>query len=314
MSKLMTRPTSHKRPHTTKEDLLAVGDHSTGLVTIYNLLTLEWYTITPSQSVVSSLTFSPAGRSLLITYGHVPKNETVFVHHLDRKQTKNLPGSAPAVWINDSSIIMVRDNKVLLRYDIEEKSEQTLHKSFSPIRHIASDGKVVVYAGSEDETAPEKQLTEIQFSRIDGFNHEIFARMNCPLEQLEIFNSMLFVATSWNGSASDTRRLRIFDLGGELISEFAYDSGHGHGYPKYAHLKSRDATFISTTGVNGYVPFVDISKRRRVTINLDDNDKIKSARETWISVQLNEGEKGHLYLSLLSHEGAFALYEIEDIK
>ena len=291
-----------------KDELLAVGDYATGAVIIYDLKSSEFYNIAPMKSVVSSLMFSPDGKQLLISYGHVTKIDSVFVHNTDKKYTKTLHGSAPTNWINNSTVAYVKNDKQLCVYDITNETEQVIHTASHPIKNIASDGDIIVFAETVDETRSEKQLTNIYIGRLNDFHPETISRTECPLEQLEIVNGMLFIATSWNGSLHDTRKFYIQNLDGELVSEFTNDSGHGHGYPKYAYLDSGDSVFVSTTGINGFVPVVDLTKNRRMTLKRDSSNS--SFKETWISVQINENEDKHMYLSLLSHDGIFALYDV----
>jgi len=287
-----------------KDKIFALGDYSTGAITIYDLASNTHYTISPQKSFIGQLDFSSDGRFLSIMCGY-GSNSIVYILKLSSRELITVQGSGPVSWVDDRRIILLR-NRTIVVYDVINASEEVLYESCSEITHLTTDGRLVVYVESDNK------VSTIHSGDLNKFTPSSFLRVGCDLEQIDLIGGSLIIATSWNGSSSDGSKLKLVGLDGELFHEFIYESGYGHGYRKYSVLELESSVYFSMTGKNGFVPFFDLSKHnKKIKIRIRQQSDQPLSVERWVSVQLNEKESGFLWLSLLSHEGIFALFGID---
>jgi len=289
-----------------EDRLFALGDYSTGTVVVYDLESSQTFAVAPEESIVSQLEFSPDGKTLAIGYGHESSSTCCYALRLASRELVRLPGGRPFTWIDDHRVILLRDRRVLVEYDIKEESEAVLHKSYGDVSHVIAEGQAVFFAKSSEE------LTEIECAETGGFSGVTVARVAGRLEQLQAVAGKMILATSWRGAPGDSSRIVVLDLSGKVLAHFLYDAGYGHAYPKYGFRHSNSTTYLATTGLVGTIPVIALGTRcRESRINLREHLEHQVRETRWVSVQLDIDEKDGVYLSLLSHEGQFALFKLK---
>jgi len=288
-----------------KDKLFALGDYSTGAITVYDLASNTCYALSsPTKAFVGQLDFSLDGKFLSIVCGH-GSNSIVYILRLSSRELITMQGSGPVSWIDDRRIIFLRSQTIVV-YDVADASEKILCDSHSKITHLTTDGQFIVYVESDNKAST------IYSGDLNNFTPTSFLRLGCDLENIDLISGNLIIASSWSGESSDSSKLKLVGLDGELLHEFIYDSGYGHGYHKYSFLELGSSVYFSMTGKNGIVPVLDVSKRNiEIKVRINNHGDQPLSVERWVSVQLNEKESGFLLLSLLSHEGVFTLFGID---
>jgi len=287
-----------------KDKIFALGDYSTGAITIWDLESNTQHAVAPQKTYIGHLEFSLDGRFLAIVCGH-GSNSRVYIFRLLSRELRPARGSGPVSWVDDRRIILLRDKNIIV-YDVIDESEDILYESPSlKINHITTDGQFVAYAESDNN------VSNIYCGELNNFSPESFMRVNCDLDHLDLINRNFIIPTSWDRKTSEGFKLKIIGLDGELIREFIYDSGYGHGYRKYSTLKLEKLSFFSVIGRNGIIPIININDGIKNEVRVREHSNLAISIDRWVSVQLNEKESGILFLSLLSHEGNFALFEIQ---
>lgn len=282
----------------------ALGDYSTGVITIYSIKSGTSYSFKSINGRVDFIEFSPEGKFLAIASGNNNIHQ-ICVHNLETRENLMLAGFGPVLWSAEDTLFFVKDSKQISKWNAHNLQVDNVIED-EQINKFSLNQRFLIYNSQSYDKKSVVKCLDFKLSEIfDIYSDDV------SIESIELAEEKIIITTLWS-SAKNPNQLLVIDICGNEIRKLFYHSGYGQGYKKYSTFKNDDKEYLATVGQNLYIPiFENYKNENKTLIDTRNMTGIERLGKHFVSVHFNRKDET-IFLSALNENGIIIILSLDN--